>query len=108
MVSGKDIDKLARVQFTKLKSAKVLPPILKECPYNMECKVVKEMELNQWQLIFGEILETHIDAKALDKEKGTINMVELNPIIYCSVVKEYWTIGQKLGCVSESGIEFGL
>ena len=61
MVSGKKTNKFNDTGFTPIQGTVVKSPIIKECPYNMECKVVGKMEMGDWILVLGEIVETHID-----------------------------------------------
>ena len=44
-----------------MESSKISPPIIKECPYNIDCKVTHDIMIGDWALIPGEIVETHID-----------------------------------------------
>jgi len=78
-------------------SAEVAPPIIDECPYNMECEVVGEHELGEWVMILGRIVETHADADKVGEQDGKLDMSRVNPLIYFAVVREYWEPGRKLG-----------
>ncbi|MDD5570133.1 MAG: flavin reductase family protein [Bacteroidales bacterium] len=101
IVSGKDTNKFRDVNFTALKSLNVDVPHIKECPLNMECKVIKEMELGERAIIFGEILETHVDSDKFTKNK--IDVKKINPLVYCSTVREYWNLGEKIGLGFSAG-----
>ncbi|MBT5954745.1 flavin reductase family protein [bacterium] len=105
LVSGSDENKLETIGFSTEDSLNIKTPIIKECPYNMECKVVKEVTIDCWQLVFGEIVETHID-ESVCKNDGSIDVNKLNPLVYLAQIKEYWTIGNKLGDVKTSGEHF--
>lgn len=95
LVSGKNTNKFSYTNYTALKSNKVKPPIIKECPYNIECKVIKEVEVGKWILVIGEILETHIDEDKM--ENNQISIKKVDPLVYVPTIREYWSIGNLLG-----------
>lgn len=82
-----------------LSSSKINPPIVKECPYNIECKVTETIGIGEYVLILGEIIETHIDEDKISDvaNKGIIDIAKINPLVYCATVREYWNLGEKLG-----------
>ena len=96
IVSGRKRDKFSDTGFTVLDSTRINTPIIKECPLNLECRVMKEIEIGDYTMIIGEILETHIDEDKFINDKK-VDIKRLNPLIYCSTIREYWTIGEKLG-----------
>ena len=96
ITTGKRCDKFKDTGFTRMKSSKVKVPIIKECPLNIECKVIKEVDMNEWVLIIGEIIEVNIDSDKID-EKGKVSMNKVDPLIYIPTIREYWSIGEKLG-----------
>ena len=58
IISGKKRDKFRDTKFTPLKSNKVNPPIIKECPFNIECKVIKEIDLGyKWIVYLVKLLK---------------------------------------------------
>ena len=106
ITSGKDINKFEAAKFTPIKGSKTQVPLIKECPVNLECKLVKEVTINERIFIVGEILETHVDEdKIIDAEKGKPDVSKLDPLIYCNRLREYWTIGEKLGNGFSAGKE---
>ena len=79
-------------------STKIGTPIIKECPFNVECRVIREVELGEWVMILGEIVETHVDKDKINNEnKNEIDIAKINPLVYCATVREYWNLGNKLG-----------
>ena len=96
IVSGKDTDKFSDTKFTAIKSNIINTPIIKECPLNLECKVIREIEIGDYTMFIAEIVETHVD---IDKfgDNDKIDIKKLNPLVYCASIREYWTIGEKLG-----------
>ncbi len=98
LVSGKDRDKFNDTNFTPIASKKIDAPIIEQCPFNLECRVVKEeVELGQWVVIFGEIVETHIDKDKIDLSSKDINIAKVNPLVYCAAIREYWQLDKKIG-----------
>ncbi len=67
MCSGRDgIDKFERSGLTPLPSDHVKPPIIAECPVNLERKVVGFRPVGDYDLFIGEGLLEHIDEDALN------------------------------------------
>ena len=46
ITNGKRCDKFKDTGFTRIDSSKIKVPIIKECPLNIECKVIKEVDMN--------------------------------------------------------------
>ncbi len=104
IVSGRKRDKFADTGFTPVPGLKIGSPVIKECPLNIECRVMTEVPVGKWILIIGEILETRIDA---DKAcgPGIIDIPGTDPLAYCATVREYYTLGKKLGNGFSAGKE---
>jgi flavin reductase (DIM6/NTAB) family NADH-FMN oxidoreductase RutF len=106
IVAGRDRNKFDDTGFTPIMSSKISAPIIQECPFNMECKVVKEeVELGQWVAIFGEIVETHVDEDKVDTSNGRIAIGKVDPLVYCATIREYWRLGEKMGKGFSAGKE---
>ncbi|MFX0002892.1 MAG: flavin reductase family protein [Candidatus Hodarchaeota archaeon] len=72
--SGRNINKWKKLNLTKQKASVVQVPMIKEFPWNMECKVIKKIEFGSHVCFFGRVVATHSDPKyfkneALDPEK---------------------------------------
>lgn len=94
MISGSSTDKFKAAGFTKIASSKVTAPIIEECPVNIECKVIKSINLGTHDMFIGEIVAVHADEDVLD-EGGNINYKKAKPIVYNR--GEYWNLGKKVG-----------
>jgi len=94
LVSGRNVDKCAKTGFTLVPSSKVKPPMIKECPVNLECKVKKKVPLGSNVLFLAEVVCLHVDEKMLD-EKGGVNLAKATPIMF-NLTNTYWRIGEKL------------
>ncbi len=99
LVSGKRVNKFAETGLTPVKSNRIQTPILQECPFNLECRLVDEKELGDYILLFGEIVETQMDADkvGLQNDRIHIDIAKVNPLVYCATIREYWKLGQKVG-----------
>lgn len=105
LVSGKERNKFDDTGFTPVNSKRVATPIIEECPYNIECRVVNEISVGEWVAIFGEILETHIDDDKIDVSSRTVDISKVNPLVYCATIREYWGLGEKVGKGFNAGKE---
>ena len=94
MVSGKDVDKFSEMGLTPEPAEKVKPPLIKECPVNMECVVKKKIALGIHHLFLGEIVRVHIDQEILDKRER-IDFTKISPFVYNQ--GEYWNLHKKIG-----------
>lgn len=61
--SGRDVNKWKKLNLTKEQASIVKVPMIKEFPWNMECKVVNRIELGTHVCFFGEVVATHSDPK---------------------------------------------
>ncbi len=96
VVSGKDTDKFALTGLTPEKASKIKPPLILECPINIECRLRHTLDLGSHTLFIGEILTVHRDEAILD-EKGKITLDKFAPLAYCPGVHDYRAVGEKLG-----------
>jgi flavin reductase (DIM6/NTAB) family NADH-FMN oxidoreductase RutF len=58
--SGREVDKFEMAKLTPEKGSKVKAPLIKESPVNIECKVVKEVEVGDHIWFIGEVLAAHV------------------------------------------------
>jgi len=87
--SGKNVDKFKETDLNPIKGEKVNAPLIKECPFNLECVVRKILELGSHDLFIGEIVAVHADKEYLDK-KDQPDMKKFKPLIYVTKAQEYW------------------
>ncbi len=59
--SGRDGPKWPAVDLTPVPSKEVRPPSIKECPVNLECRVVTELETGDHTWFVGELVAHTID-----------------------------------------------
>lgn len=92
-VSGRNVDKFERFGLTPLPAAVVKPPLIAECPVNIECKVTGIQVIGDHDLFLGEAVAQHVDEHVLD-ENGRIVVERLNGFAF--VLGELWTLGHKM------------
>jgi flavin reductase (DIM6/NTAB) family NADH-FMN oxidoreductase RutF len=72
--SGRNVNKWEELNLTKQEASVVKVPMIKEFPWNMECKVVKRIELGSHVCYMGEVVAVHSDpdylkGKSLDADQ---------------------------------------
>jgi len=93
-VSGRDCDKFEEFGLTPLPATKVAPPLIAECPLNLECRVLSEQEVGDHQLFLGEVLAEHVDTDRLGDD-GRPDPRKLDMLIYAA--NNYFAAGDWLG-----------
>ena len=94
--SGRDVDKFVEAGLTPEPAVHVKPPLIKECPVNVECKVVGMLSLGSHDLFIGDVLVMHAEEEILlDSERGTVD--PSGGLIFA--MNCYWTFGEKIETV---------
>jgi len=94
-VSGRTgIDKFRAFGLTPLPADEVRPPLIAECPVNIECKVIGTHSIGDHDLFLGEVVAVHVDSSTIDAT-GKIITSGLDPLVY--MTEEYWSVGHRLG-----------
>ena len=91
--SGRDVDKFAELGLTAAPAESVRPPLIAECPINVECRVIGIHEVGDHDLFLGEAVAEHVAEDALDEE-GKIIVEKTDAL--CYLHGEYWTCGKRL------------
>ncbi|MDR0451155.1 MAG: flavin reductase family protein [Treponema sp.] len=95
LVSGRDgRDKFAEFGLTALPSLSVSPPIIAECPVNLECKVLSVTGVGDHDLFLGEVLSMRVDSDKLGENQRML-VEKMDFILYAEW--EYYATGRKLG-----------
>jgi flavin reductase (DIM6/NTAB) family NADH-FMN oxidoreductase RutF len=103
IASGKNKDKsgLFDVFYGELATA----PMIKECPINLECRVVKIIDdINSDEIFLGEIVETYCSPDYLTDDLP--DMKKVKPILYSTQDKNYWKVGDHLGKAYSIGKDY--
>ncbi len=103
VASGKDVDKskLFKIFYGDLKTT----PMIRECPVNLECKVVKEFSIHHRQVFVGDVVQSYVNEDyVIISEEGQkiVDMVKLDPIIY-ALDNRYYKIGEIIGTGYQEG-----
>jgi len=92
--SGTDVDKASHCQLHPEEADIVAVPLLAESPLNLECRLAQEVELGDYRLLLGHIVEVHATEEAFDGD-GHIDTVSFDPLVYLGGIREYWNLGEK-------------
>ncbi|MDH7569121.1 MAG: flavin reductase family protein, partial [Armatimonadota bacterium] len=92
--SGRTVNKFDAFGLTPLPALRVRPPLVAECPLNLECRVIGQHSIGDHDLFLGEVLVQHVDAQCMDAE-GRVDVRALDPL--CYVRGEYYRLGEYLG-----------
>ncbi len=92
--SGRDDDKLMVTGLSTAPAHEVEAPLIEECPLNVECRRVQELELGEYRLVLGEIVQIHAADEAFG-ENGQIDTRTFDPLVYLGGIREYWNLGNK-------------
>jgi flavin reductase (DIM6/NTAB) family NADH-FMN oxidoreductase RutF len=92
IVTGKKVDKtnLFETFYGKLRTA----PMIKECPLNMECRLIKTLDFPNHDVFVGEVVETYIDEECLTDEM--VDFSKIQPILFVMNDRSYWKLGERL------------
>jgi len=84
-VSGREIDKFKATGLTPLPAKYVRPPIIKECPVNIECKVrdIIHFDYMDRDVFAGDTPAIHIDEEILS-EDGLPDLTRFTTIAFAS------------------------
>jgi flavin reductase (DIM6/NTAB) family NADH-FMN oxidoreductase RutF len=94
VVSGRDVDKFAKLGLTPLAMQHVKAPGIAESPVNIECRVVETKELGSHTMFLAEVLGVTVEDSYMD-ETGRFGINETGLIMYSH--GEYFSMGKKLG-----------
>jgi flavin reductase (DIM6/NTAB) family NADH-FMN oxidoreductase RutF len=102
VASGRNTNKFGELGLTPVAGSEVSVPLIKECPVNIECRVVDMKTLGTHDLFLGEIVAVHMDEEVLSG-KGIIDINLLRPIAYCPQASEYWSLKEAIGTYGFTG-----
>ena len=79
-MSGRDCDKFAAIGLTPLPATHVKPPLIAECPVNIECRLLFVQTIGDHDLFAGEVLAHHVDPDVLG-ENGRFDPAKLSTVV---------------------------
>lgn len=99
LVSGSKYDKsgIFETFYGKLLTA----PMINECPFNAECKLVRTVDLPAEELFIGEIVGVYTGEAYLTD--GLFDLGKMKPILLQMPQKKYVTVGAEVGPAWEMG-----
>jgi flavin reductase (DIM6/NTAB) family NADH-FMN oxidoreductase RutF len=93
LVSGKKYDKSSVFEVFYGKEGKA--PMIVECPYNLECKLVQTIDFLDDELIIGEIVAAYVDERYLTN--GMPDLAKVDPLILDAPQMAYLGVGSNAG-----------
>lgn len=94
VVSGRDVDKFAKMHLTPKQSKEIKAPGIEESPVNIECVVEKVEELGSHHMFIAKVVNVSVDDDYMD-ERGGFHLENAKPLVYSHGL--YFGIGKKLG-----------
>lgn len=79
-LSGRDVDKFKEAHLTPEDGQVVSAPMIKECPINIECKVVASVKPGTHTLFVGQVVAAHVEEGLFDGVK--LNLEKLHTIVF--------------------------
>ena len=80
-------------------------PMIMETPMNLECKLIKTIDLgNDCEIYIGEIVESYTEKRFLKNGRPYIR--KLDPILFSINSNNYFRVGRKLGPAWQSGLKY--
>jgi flavin reductase (DIM6/NTAB) family NADH-FMN oxidoreductase RutF len=102
IVSGikEDKSKLFEVFYGELKAA----PLITACPLNIECKLVKTVDLDTNTFFISEIKNIYSEDKYL--ENGKPDVKKIRPFLLTMPDNRFWAVGEQVGNAWKDGVKF--
>lgn len=92
--SGREIDKFAKLNLTKLESETVAAPSIAQSPVRLECKVKQTIPLGSHDVFLAEVTGVTVDDKYFD-EKDKFDLAKAGLVTYSH--GEYFSLNEMLG-----------
>lgn len=94
VISGRDYDKFHETGLTAGRSHTIQPPIIIECPVNIECRVDQEIALGSHHLFIAKVTAVQVTRKLVDKN-GALHIE--NAALAGFAHGHYYQLGKQLG-----------
>lgn len=94
VTSGRDTDKWRRAGLTPVAGSAGGPPLVEECPVNLECRVERRLDLGSHTLFIAGIEQVHVAAGLIDG-KGRLALERAGLLSWCH--GHYYALGRQLG-----------
>lgn len=93
LVSGNRVDKHGLTGLDVVPGSVAGVSLLADSPLNVECRYQQQVELGDYRLVMGEIMEIHVCEEAFDN--GKADAKAFDPLVYLGGLREYWSLGSK-------------
>lgn len=103
LASGKKVDKQKLTDLDLSPGAHDGVFLVDASPLNVECRYVREVELGDYRLVMGEIVEIHACDEAFN-EQGKADVKVFDPLVYLGGMREYWSLGEKQADAYRAGL----
>lgn len=94
VISGRSGDKFAGAGLTPASALKVHPPIVLECPINIECRVRESLALGSHTMFVAEVVAVQVSSDLLDP-KGRLCLEKCGLLAFAH--GEYFVLGRRIG-----------
>jgi flavin reductase (DIM6/NTAB) family NADH-FMN oxidoreductase RutF len=101
LVSGKKVNKSAI--FHNFYGTLGTAPMIRECPVNMECELVRTVDFPAHDVFIGKIVNTYCDPCVITD--GTVDVTKVQPILFSMNDRSYYHLGERIGRAWEIGKE---
>jgi flavin reductase (DIM6/NTAB) family NADH-FMN oxidoreductase RutF len=91
LVSGKNADK--SVMFENFYGVLKTAPMIKNCPVNMECRLIKTVDFPKHDIFIGEIAASYCDEEYMTD--GIVDFAKVRPIMFVMNDTGYWKLGER-------------
>lgn len=78
-------------------------PLVEASPLNVECRYLRDLEVGDYRLVLGEIIEIHACDSAFDVN-GRADIKAFDPLVYLGGMREYWSLGSKEADAYRAGL----
>jgi len=78
--SGREHDKFDEIDLTAIPATHVKPPLIAECPVNIECRLLDVQSIGDHDLFQGEVLAHHVSPDVLN-EDGKFDPTKLSTVV---------------------------
>ena len=93
--SGRVVDKFKAFGLTPAPASKVRPPLIAECPVNIECELMGDpISIGDHDLFRGLVVAQHVDEACLTPD-GKIDVEKTDMLIFAEWA--FWSAGRRLG-----------
>jgi flavin reductase (DIM6/NTAB) family NADH-FMN oxidoreductase RutF len=97
MKTATDNSGLFEVFYGQLKAA----PLIIDCPVNVECKIVRSVQLPTNYFFFGEVVGLHAERRFLTN--GVPDPEKFKPLVLFMPDNRFWALGECLGQAWQEG-----